>query len=162
MVACSLFCVHNVGWRSRAYRSSGSCNWYVGYTLFLVSLHNSLVTILWLCQVNNLEFWISGWLLLTWGSHEGVQWSKDPFPFKKVISGHENIKSNYSIYCVWSCISILLLPCAYILLIAGIDSATSQYACIWYKCPAGERYNKANIRPITGSTFSSGECADSC
>ena len=26
-------------------------------------------------------------------------------------------------------------------LIAGIDSATSQYACIWCKCPAGERYN---------------------
>ena len=38
-------------------------------------------------------------------------------------------------------------------LYAGVDSATSEYACIWCKCPSGERYDTTKSWSLTDAKF---------
>jgi hypothetical protein len=40
----------------------------------------------------------------------------------------------------------------FLVMITGIDSATSTHACIWCKCPALKRYDSTQVWSITDST----------
>ena len=41
----------------------------------------------------------------------------------------------------------------FVAMITGIDSTTATHACIWYKCPAVERYDSTQVWSITDESF---------